>query len=432
MSSKKAEPKPPEEPKLQLDAAPVQTIVVQPSPLVPAAPPSPEEMEKLAEAQIKIRKAYVRLVARELRPQDILVFGEEVYIPAKPCRDILSWARIRVKLSPMEEHRYGQGSPDGEYIIFEIMATLTDQNGREVDVIGNRSTHDEFFGIAGKDRVCPECHNQIVWRKFKPEDERDSAFCTTAGCSKNNGRWVRPEEKIHWLPLADVEIGDVRKAAVTNLWNKAIKAIGLAPTLQDLQEAGMKIDQVKRIGFNSNSQKASPPTQKAIPQAQQTNQPSANQSKSPAAPNASSTNSAQPPAFQKETKRINGNIEEYRKGVAANAAKSPYRVLTVRGTAYFLFHNTEMAVNGKEKLRLFDILDGAAPSAQKPLVHFSADSSLKANTNEVRWNITQFFMINRFEWETDGTPVLRRDPPYDSSNMAGAMNPEITDEDVGF
>jgi hypothetical protein len=216
------------------------------------------------------------------------------------------------------------------------------------------------------------------------------------------------------------------------MWAKCVQAIGLAPTLLDLKEAGMDISKVKMIGFNSsekNTQKPSPqkqaphpnaPSQSASPKAAT---PSSNQSPAPG----SATTQAQAPAFVKETKEFNGNLQEYRKGVAANKAKSPYRVLTVKGTAFFLFHNTEMAVNGKEKLRLFDILDAAAPSAHKPLVHFSADSSLKSGTNEVRWNITQFFMIDRFEWMPDGTPVLRRDPP---GNFAGAMNPEISDEDI--
>ena len=153
---------------------------------------------------------------------------EEVYLPAKPCRDILSWARIKVAPHwPIEEHHYN--SPDGEYIEFVIPATITDGSGREIDVIGNRSTRDEFFGIAGKDRKCKICGTAATYGLPWPSAQYKSWFC------KDHPN-ERPEEVIHYLPLHDVDIASVRQAAVTNLLNDTLQAVALVQRCANLQQ----------------------------------------------------------------------------------------------------------------------------------------------------------------------------------------------------
>lgn len=423
MSTKKTEPQPAEqepqpapaqEPKVLTMAPAAQPI----SALMPIAPPSPEEVLTLAENQIKIRKGYVKLVARQLRPQDVLVFGEEVYLPAKPCQDILSWARIRVKPHwPVEEHHYN--SPDGEYIEFVITATLTDTGGREVDVMGNRSTRDEFFGIAGKLYPCPQCGEPCKWQKVNPNDQRDSTVCAVHGKV-----WVKKENiVIKYLPIYDVDVPSVRSAAVTNLWNKALKAIGLMPTLQDLADEGMDISKVKRVDFKGGDGKSSSQSTTPKQQPPQSNQPKAAAPSSTAT--ATSAKAATLPKSQIPDKVHFGTLESIKPGTTqpkkdgkpTGEKGRPFLGLIVDGVKITCFDDKELALDTRGlKKRAFDLLLGAVG---QPV-------AFRVKTNGQYENVTGYERIGDYEWDQDGIPILRREPAQHTMEEAF----EAQDEDV--
>ena len=414
------EAQPAPEPRVLTMAPAAQPI----SALMPQAPPSPEEVLKVAENQIQIRRGYVRLVAASLRPEDVLVFGEEVYLPAKPCQDILSWARIRVKPHwPVEEHHYN--SPQGEFIEFVITATLTDTGGREVDAMGNRSTRDEFFGISGKESVCPECQTPVKWQRLNPNDKYDSAMCPTH-------RKVKPEKIVHYLPLYDVDIPSVRSAAVTNLWNKSLKAIGLMPTLQDLASAGMDISKVKRVDFSGEKKRPAPPQQA------QPKQP-ANPNPTQAAPQQSAQQSAKTPAASSAApsrasipdRVIVGTLEEIKPGTTVPKDKATGRPTGAEGRPFL-----GLIVNG-DKITCFDNKELALDVKQPPTTMHAFTLLAKSIGMRVelrvkksgQWdNVTGFQRIGDFEWDEQHTPILRREPAQ--HNMENAFMAD--DSDIPF
>lgn len=381
----------------------IEVVVPTVAPLAVAALPSADEMTKRAEEQIKLRKAYVRLVAQELRPEDCIMFGEEVYIPAKPCRDILSWARINVKLEPMTEHRYS--SPDGEFIIFEVGAKLTDQNGREIDILGNRSTRDDFFGIAGKQRICPECKIQCEYGLPWDGAKYKSYYC------KQHPR-VKPEEIVHYKPLYDVEIGDVRKAAVTNLWNKAIKAIGLAPTIEDLAAAGVDVKKIKKP-FEFGSSKDNQPKRESSPSHQEpkptSNAPATQPSSSQQKPASDPTPAPEPPPSGEFF--VKGQLQEV-KASQTKEKKQPFLALRVADKTLTAFDNKELVTDSRGSKSHAFVLLGKAKGQQ---VEFRVRQSGKY------LNVTKYMRIDTLEWDDDGILVLRREggvpkaeiPPWD-------------------
>ena len=396
--------------------------------ITPQAPPSPEEVLKMADNQIQIRRGYVKLVAASLRPEDVLVFGEEVYLPAKPCQDILSWARIRVKPHwPVEEHHYN--SPQGEFIEFVITATLTDTGGREVDAMGNRSTRDEFFGISGKETVCPECKTPVKWQRLNPNDRYDSSVCPT------HGR-VKAEKVVHYLMLYDVDIPSVRSAAVTNLWNKSLKAIGLMPTLQDLADAGMDINRVKRVDFSGEKKKPAapqqaPPKQSTTPQSTQPTQAASKPATAPpsAAPSPSGPPKANLPPTPGVERVIAGRLDEIKPGTTipkdkttgqpTGVAGRPFLGLVVSGARLTCFDNKKLLLDTRGNTKdAFELLLGA--------LGMRVELRVKKSGNYE--NVVGYQRIADNEWEADGTPVLRREPAQDT--MGDAF--EASDEDVTF
>ena len=417
MASKKEQPKEKAQPK------PAEAAIVQvPTQLEIAAPPSPEEVLKAANRQIEIFRGYVKLVAKFVRPEDVLVFGEEVYLPAKPCQDILSWARINIKPHwPVFEHRYD--SPDGEFIEFEISATIRDGSGREVDVIGNRSTRDEFFGIAGKEYLCPDCKGKTVRKKLRDTDQYESNVCVNQQCPKN-GKWVKPEVVIHYLPLYDVDIPSVRQAAVTNLWNHALKAVGLRPTLQDLQEAGMDISKVKRVDFSGkkadkpaggtgNANRAEPSRQPAGTQQPGASQPQ-NTGHAPQTPGPMAPPKAN---IQPMEDLVMGPMDEMK--LLKTKGGQPFVGIVVSGQKLTLFDNKVVSIDGKKNEPLFDIL-GRIPK--------KAFGRFIVRRKGEYLNIVTVLQLGAYEWEPDGTSVLRRDTvPNQQEPLPG-----IDDSDVPF
>lgn len=429
-----AVPEPKQEPR-------VLTMAPAPQPgsaFVVQAPPSPDEVLEVANNQIKIRKGYVKLVAASLRPEDVLVFGEEVYLPAKPCQDILSWARIRVKPHwPVQEQRYA--SPDGDFLEFIITATIMDTGGREVDVMGNRSTRDEFFGLAGKDYVCPTCKGPLARRYAREGDKWESSFCDVGRHGK-----VKPEVVQHWLPLYDIDIPSVRSAAVTNLWNKSLKAIGLMPTIQDLADAGMDISKVKRVDFKgerkpAQSQAPANPPKQSTPPAS----PTPNPQKGAASPSPQS-NQAKPSEAQRTgppkavipDKAIAGTLDEIKPGTTVPKDKAtgkptgkpgtPFLSLIVSGARVNCFDNRELAMDTRgTKRKAFDLLMDSL-----------GEWVVLAVKKSGQWdNVTAYERIGRYEWDSEGVPILRRESPVQTAvpkQEPGDTFEFATDDDIPF
>jgi len=411
-----------------------ETIVTPQQQIVPVAPveilapPSIEQVVTQAERQIKIRKSYIQLIAKELRPQDVLVFGgnqtEEIYLPAAICKNILSWAGVGIAFDgAMEEHHYN--SPEGEFIEFVINATVTPKNGMSVPVIGNRSTRDEFFGIAGKERKCPVCGKDAIFDKAWETARWKSWHC------KEHPR-EKVETNVKYLPLYDVDIASVRQAAVSNLWNHAVEAIGLRPNLIDLKDAGMDITKVKRIGFGRDEDEPRAGTEKAATVDKQLRKTAADSSgagnagrvaeataNSPGAHSTAVPNTA-PNAGGPPRAEIPGDLQVLRGTVqivysrrpdntplvTSNAAKQPFRKVIVGGMIYFVFDNKVRRIDGKNELPTFAMLD-ELKSGDPIEFLWREEGEKKIPTVKI------FTRIGKYEWETDGTPVLRREmfPP---------------------
>lgn len=401
-----------------------QTEIVPVPAIEIAAPPTTEAVLQQAQRQIEIRKGYIALIARELRPHDVIVFGgkdsEEIYLPKQICMKILSWARVAISFDgPMEEHHYN--SPDGEFIEFVISATVRDGTGHPAPILGNRSTRDEFFGTAGTTRQCPVCKKEAVydfpfegakWRSYHcPEHPKE-----------------KPEKQVHYLPLWDVDIASVRQAAVSNLWNHAIEAIGLRPNLQDLKEAGMDISKVQRIGFGFDREAASHATDgvKAVATSEAGATTSTPQARVPSPAPQKQPEASKPPKAEipGPENHIKGTIEQIIPGTTKK--KSAYFRIVVAGVHHFLFDNKEMKIDGDTKMRLFDILKEA--KVGMPCEFIVQNKPVGDKTLS---QVTVMLHIGNLEWEPDGIPVIRREPPAEQMPLEEAgYHP--SDEDIPF
>lgn len=435
MRKKKPEPKKAVAPSVEV-LPNTQIVVAAPATIEVAAPPSPEAVIAQAERQIKIRRGYIKLIAHQLRPEEVLVFGgrdsQEVYLPKNTCMNLLSWSKVEIHFDgPMQEHRYT--SPDGEFLEFVINAIVVDPSGRKVPVVGNRSTRDEFFGVAGKERTCPVCNRKAEWGKPWPDAKWEKWFCP------DHPREKKIKEVVHYLPLYDVDIASVRQSAVANLWNHALEAIGLRPNLLDLKEAGMDITRVKKIGFGSDREEAKEPEKKAAAAGE--TQPKKQTAKPDTSKGAETTSAAAPsnnaPAEQRKTVSdrtasqatndrptgatppkaeipndlypVRGVLEWYdEKGKDGKELKTgkgtPMRKVTVKGVRYTIFDNREMKLDGTRTARLFDILKSLDKGAE--IAFLGQDTITEKGAFR---NATCFTKIGSLEWLNDGTPCVQRE-----------------------
>jgi hypothetical protein len=372
-----------------------QIVRLEPPSIVLPLPPTPDEVIKQAADQIYIFKQYMKLFAREVRPEQVLLFGEQIYLPARACQTLLGYARLRLKIhSPITQHRFN--SPDGEFIVFEAHATICTREGVELDdVVASQSTRDEFFGISGKDYVCPDCKGPTTRKKANPNDKWDSSFCATHGK-------VKAEAVTHYLPLYDVPIDDVLKKTTTNVFNRALQAIGMMPRIEDLQDAGMDISKVKRIGFKDNKASSpQPPPRQAAPST------SAPASETPHTPAAASTTGPPRATIPKEQTKVFGGIQQVVDKIKKDQ-KTHYRVVIVNGVTYYLFDNMTRVIDTKgNKRTMFEILDAAAQGTPG---EFIVEVST-APGGETYPNIKNVLRVGNIEWEPDGMLVLRRDAP---------------------
>jgi len=383
---------------------PMQIVPVgAPLPAMIPPPPSAEEILKRAEQQIQVRKGYIRLIAQNLSPHEVLVFGnkdsEEVYLPVRTCQNILSWAGVRIQFQgPMQEHRFQ--SPDGEFIEFVIPAEITPNGGQPVPVIGNRSTRDEFFGTAGKTRSCPVCNKPPVYDFPWEGAQYKGWFCKEHPKEK-------PVEVIHYLPLWDVDIASVRKAAVSNLWNSAVRAIGLQPTLKELSDAGMDIAKVKKVGFSEKKAESATPkahgNDSAGAVANRTSQARTSTPLSQQAA-ASSASPGPPPAeIPSQDRQVKGLLKDVSQGTTKDKHQPYLRVmLENQHETFYCFDNKQMHVDADRKAPLFQFLTQAPKGSDCEF--------LVRNSGGTR-NLPNIYIalkIGKYEWLADGTPVLRR------------------------
>lgn len=161
-----------------------------------------------ADKSIQFRQGLLKLIAKKIRPTEVRMFGDNLHFERGACEQILSWAgsdltKLRITPDRITDDK-------GAYIDYEAYGTLKTGDGREMELMGNCSTRDDFFG-----------------------------------------RRTDKEGNDYFLPLSEVDVPSVKQKAITNLLNHcAIRALGLKSiTLNDLKEAGMDINQIGKVTF---------------------------------------------------------------------------------------------------------------------------------------------------------------------------------------
>lgn len=233
-------------------------------PAATAAVMSVEEETKLklarAEQSIAFRKGILRLIAANLEPSDITIYGEgdkeTVHLTKHACKQILSWAGIAVHPGTgILEKKYD--GVEGPYIDFEVWATWTRPDGSmHGPSFGNRATNDDWFAKRTK-YTCEACGADLNW---KDVSGKDRPFCK-ANC-KGDGQPTRYEKTSYYLPVTEVDIPSIKQAAITNLWNHIVLDAGLTPSKNELLSVGFRFTEVKdRVKFGTDKKDSSAPSQ---------------------------------------------------------------------------------------------------------------------------------------------------------------------------
>lgn len=228
--------------------SPETAIVRQPEylPAVRERELTAAELEQQAYTQIDFYQRLTKLIAQAVPLSEMTLFGgrqdepPQVWFSAMACRRILSWGKYNVYMHPIETHPYdGANGPAEQYRVY---GELEDPKGRRVSIMGNRSTEDEFFSRAYRAH-CPKCGDNFSKSMRK--------------CPKDGTETV---EEAYTLPLKEVDRASVQQAAISNAWNKALAAVGLMPSFEDLQiglqSAGKDIEKIRRVGFSGRRQTA--------------------------------------------------------------------------------------------------------------------------------------------------------------------------------
>lgn len=217
-----------------------QAIISAPTAAIdPYAGETAEQLLSRAQQQITLHQGIVKLIAANLSPKSVMLFGDNIWLTKEACLRVLGWIGADVLPdSEIGQHRYD--STDGPYIVFESWGTITLKNGRQVRAVGNSSTLDEFFAKENI-YVCPTCQT-------KTEYKDNGGYCPK--CQKA----VRGEKKEYYKPLTEVDIPSIRLKAVTNFYNHALQTLGAMPTKDELIAAGMKIGEGGKVDFKKTSQ----------------------------------------------------------------------------------------------------------------------------------------------------------------------------------
>jgi hypothetical protein len=392
----------------------------EPQAIIPAPPtalaPGEQTVEQMlarSEKQVAFRKGILKLIAANLEPEDVTLYGEgdkeTVHLTKHACKQILSWAGISVQPdSGILEKKY-EGT-EGPYIDFEVWGTWI--RGTEAHrSMGNRSTYDDFFAKRTK-WSCEGCGAEIRWDNKKP-------ICVA------EGKQVKAEKTTYYLPLSEVDIPSIKQAAITNLWNHIVEDAGLKPSKKELQAVGFRFDEVKdRVKFGENKNPG-PASQQPLPSAPQgaaapkqttaAPTPSAKSMVPKANLGGTTQQQAAQPAKKKGSKLEDGT----RSGVVTTAylnqgSKGRYVKLTLNdGATLFCFHDGVAVTRDGDK-NLLELLVWA----RNKHCTFITKANAKGETIEGARK------IGPFEWDSEGMPVLQREPGDDGY--------KATDEDLAF
>jgi len=395
---------------------PTQAIIsAPPAALGVFADETVEQKLAKAEKQVAFRKGILKLIAVNLEPSDVAIYGdgdkETIHLTKHACKQVLSWAGITVQPDTgILEKRYE--GVEGPYIDFEVWATWLTPDGRYYRTMGNRSTYDDFFAKRTK-YACENCGADIEWKN-------DTPLCR-AKCTQGRARW---EKTTYYLPLSEVDIPSIKQAAITNLWNHVVEDAGLKPSRKELAGVGFKFDEVKdRVKFGGDKQAPQGTSQKPqVPPEQKP--PTAAAASAPSA-----VPRAQIPSGEKKTKPTGelpigkGIISEaYKNTTRAKDGKGggkPYAKVVQNGFFLFCYHNKEVETKDGPK----NILDLIVASNGQ-FCEFVVDSKQKGA--ETMHYIEGARRIGVYQWDEQGQPVIQRREPGDDDGYVA------TDEDIPF
>lgn len=313
-----------------------------------------------AEKQIAFRKGILRLIAGNINPEHILLYGDEgketLWLDKVACNRILSWAGARLEMDSLIQEKRYQGV-EGPYIDFEVWGTvITEGDGRAVRIMGNRATYDDFYAKRTR-YICSHegCKAQTVYG---------------SGCPQHGQ--VRSIKEEYYLPLEEVDIPSIKQAAITNLWNKAVAGLGFTPTVQELRDAGLDLKGRKRVKFGSDKEPAAKEPATTQPQSTQAPSVPPTASKAAAKPSPTPGNAAaapkqaplpQPPKPPNTTGRQlqlgEGIVTEAYKNKTKKTDKTPggkpYVKLIQNGHTFFCYHDKGIEVPEGE-INILDLL----------------------------------------------------------------------------
>lgn len=402
------------------------TEIIHTPPVTLAAPndESPEQRLAKAEKQIAFRKGILRLIAANIEPSDVVLFGKEgeenVHLTKHACKQILSWAGITVQPdNNIIEKRY-EGE-EGPYMDFEVWATWFTPDGRYYRSMGNRATFDDFYAQRTK-YVCPKCNAETSYEGGCPEHGK-----------------VRSIKRTAYLPLTEVDIPAIKQAAITNLWNHIVDDAGLKPSLRELKEVGFKFSQAgARVNFNKDSKQA-PPDQKreASPKAEA------------APPQSNTAASATPKQDNNGVPRANipGDSTPKTEPEKKGRARKPQQLSTFGGYISQVWLNTKekdgtnyryvkLIQNGRTllcfhdgpcvtrdgDLNLLDLIAKMKSRYCKFLVKATGQGS------QTKFYIEGALQIGSYAWTEDGMPIKEPAMPPEGSSK----DYQASDEDIPF
>src|SRR6202047_2278531 len=384
---------------------------------VPSEGLTPEFSLGLATRRVAQFKGIVKLIAAEMKPQDLFVFAprsakteEELlalkaYLPLHTCQTVLAWAgAIWMPDKEMIERR--DSDELGPFIEYDIWVDVMTADNREVRVQGSCSTRHPFHGVAFTFWGCPACRQATTSTK---DGNRWINRCATHGV-------VKSRKLNAYRPLCDVNRGNVRKHAITNAFQKAVDNLGLAPTLRDLKAAGMDITKIPRANFGRDASDDEDNTQSQA----SSQQPSQKPAGQPPASAASHTSTQSKASIPNEQVKIFGGLQKLDKNQKRGTAQV-YLKITANNVTYIMWDNMTRAINTQGTTRtMFELLEAASKGQNTPI------EFIFENIKDTYPTIKNVLRVGTLEWEPDGMLVLRRGLP---PREPGADDYEASDDD---
>lgn len=394
--------------------------------IVPAAPAPVAmlELEETAEQfiaratrQVRLHEGIVKLIAANISPKQVMLFGENIWLTKEACLRVLGWIGADISPEPLTEHRYEGG--DGPYIEFDCWGSVTLPSGRTIRAMGNSSTLDDFFAKENS-YICAECGGAGQWRG-------NDFYCT------RDNKKVRYEKASHYKPLTEIDIPSVRQKAVTNFFNHALQIVGAMPTKDELVAAGMNLgDAAGKVEFSGGSKPsqqspaqktgqaprsgaAAHPTPQPHTVAPSTPQPAPMAPPRAEIPDADKWINGNSAASQSEKSRPQpapsappvqrpSRATELSRGVVSksylnNGKNGQYMRLEQDGKTLYCFQNTAVeTVRGQ--VRVFDLLKDCRGKVCEFIV----------SKNNRGYVIEGARAIGEDEWDDQGYPLVQREP----------------------